>query len=87
VIPGRPVRGEAPPAPPFEPFNTKFAYVGKPSDSAHIRNWLDCIKTRGTPRTDPEIGFYSTLPLLMALQAIRNGKTYYWDDATHTAKA
>lgn len=28
----------------------------------------------------------SLLPLLMGLLAIRNGKTYYWDDKTHTAK-
>jgi hypothetical protein len=37
--------------------------------------------------TDPETGFYSTLPLLMGLLAIQNGKTYKWDEATHTAKA
>jgi predicted dehydrogenase len=85
--PGRPVRGQAPAPPPFEPFNTKFPYVGKPADLAHIRNWLDCIKTRATPTTDAETGFYSTLPLLMGLLAIRNGKTYYWDDRSHTAKA
>lgn len=78
-----PVRGGTgrgqPPAPPFEAFNTKFAYVGKPSDSAHVRNWLDCIKSRGTPTTDIETGFYSTLPLLLGLLAVRDGKTYYWD--------
>jgi predicted dehydrogenase len=84
--PGRP--GTPPPAPPtFENTNNKFAYVGGPSDSAHIRNWLDCIKTRELPRTDVETGFYSTLPLLMALLAIRNGKTYNWDDANRVAKA
>ena len=39
VIPARDEpRGGTPPAPAFEPFNTKFAYVGGPSDSAHIRN-------------------------------------------------
>lgn len=91
LMPGRTgggARGSAAaPPPPFEPFNTKFAYIGKPSDSAHIRNWLDCIKSRGKTLTDPETGFYSTLPLLMGLLAIRNGKTYTWDENTHTAKA
>jgi predicted dehydrogenase len=71
----------------IEPFNTKFAYVGGPSDSAHIRNWLDCVKSRELPRTGVETGFYSTLPLLMALLAIRNGKTYVWDDQNRIAKA
>jgi hypothetical protein len=79
-----PSRGQAPP---FEAFNTKFPYVGKPSDSAHIRNWLDCIKSRGTPITDVETGFYSTLPLLMGVLAVRYGKTYYWDDQAKEAKA
>jgi len=74
------------PAPPFEAVNTKFPYVGKPSDSAHIRNWLDCIKSRGTPITDVETGFYSTLPLLMGVLAVRYGKTYYWDDQTKEAR-
>jgi predicted dehydrogenase len=87
LMPTRAPRGETPPAPPFEPFNTKFAYVGGPSDSAHIRNWLDCIKSRETPRTDVETGFYSTLPLLMGLLAVRNGKTYVWDDQNRVAKA
>jgi predicted dehydrogenase len=87
LMPSRGPRGEAPPTPPFEPYNTKFAYVGGPSDSAHIRNWLDCIKSRETPRTGVETGFYSTLPLLMGLLAIRNGKTYVWDDENRVARA
>jgi predicted dehydrogenase len=84
---GRGGRGGTPPAPAFEPFNLSFPYVGGPSDSAHIRNWLDCIKSRELPRTDVETGFYSTLPLLMALLALRNGKTYVWDDANRVVKA
>lgn len=36
-------------------------------------------------RTHPETGF--TLPLLMGLVAIRNGKTCTWAEKTHTAKA
>jgi len=79
--------GATPPPPAFEPFNTKFAYVGGPSDSAHIRNWLDCIKSREIPTTGVETGFYSTLPLLMGLLAIRNGKTYVWDDKNRVATA
>ena len=87
AMPPRVRPGTPPPPPPaFENTNNKFAYVGGPSDSAHIRNWLDCIKSRALPRTDVETGFYSTLPLLMALQAMRNGKTYLWDDQNRVAK-
>jgi predicted dehydrogenase len=88
TMPGRggAARGGTPPPPPFEPVNEKFAYVGGPSDAGHIRNWLDCVKSRETPRTDVETGFYSTLPLLMGLLAIRNGKTYNWDDKARVVR-
>jgi hypothetical protein len=88
TMPGRGggARGGTPPPPPFEPVNEKFAYVGGPSDAGHIRNWLDCVKSRETPRTDVETGFYSTLPLLMGLLAVRNGKTYNWDDKARVVR-
>ncbi len=66
-------------APPFEPFSTKFPYVGGPSDHAHVRNFLDCVKSRKDPVVDIDTGFYSTLPTLMAVMSIRDGKTYAWD--------
>jgi predicted dehydrogenase len=88
TMPGRAggARGGTPPPPPFEPVNEKFAYVGGPSDAGHIRNWLDCIKSRQAPITDVDTGFYSTLPLLMGLLAVRNGKTYNWDDKARVVR-
>ncbi len=68
-----------PQTPPFEPFSTKFAYVGGPSDHAHVRNFLDCVKSRQEPVVNIDTGFYSTLPTLMAVLSIRDGKTYAWD--------
>ena len=45
----------------------------------HVRNLLDCIKTREKPVANIYIGFNSTLPTLLALLSIKTGKTYGWD--------
>jgi hypothetical protein len=53
----------------------------------HVRNWLDCIKSRQKPVADIEIGFHSTLPCLLGVQAIREKRSFAWDPKTKTAKA
>jgi len=45
----------------------------------HTRNFLDCVKSRRKPVCDMEIGFYSTLPCLLALMSIRQGHSFAWD--------
>jgi len=54
-------------------------YQNDPHTIAHCRNFLDCIKSRKRPLTDIEIGFHSTLPCLLALLAIREGRSFAWD--------
>lgn len=83
----RPGQESQPPA--FEAVNLKIKDVAdpdesgkpfaRPSDKAHVRNFLDCVKSRQKPLTDVETGFYSTLPLLMGVMALRTGKSYRWD--------
>ena len=46
---------------------------------AHTRNFLDCIKSRQQPVCEMEIGFYSTLPCLLGVLAVRQGKSFTWD--------
>jgi len=69
----------APAAPPFEPVSQSFPYQGGPSDHAHVRNFLDCVKSREDPVVNIDTGFYSTLPTLMGVLAVRYGKTYTWN--------
>jgi hypothetical protein len=69
----------APAVPPFQPVSQSFRYDGGPSDHAHVRNFLDCVKSRQDPVVSIDTGFYSTLPTLLGVLAIRNGKTYSWD--------
>jgi predicted dehydrogenase len=68
-----------PATPPFEPVSEKFRYDGGPSDHAHVRNFLDCVKSRQDPVVDIDTGFYSTLPCILGCLSIRNGKSYAWD--------
>jgi predicted dehydrogenase len=78
-LPSRPAPGGPPPAPPFEAVNERIKYIGTPADIAHIRNFLDCVKSRQKPLTDIETGFYSTLPLILGVMAVRYGKMYTWN--------
>ena len=71
--------GQTPPPPAFAPVEESFRYVGGPSDQAHVRNFLDCVKSREKPAVDVEDAFYATLPPLMGVLAVRYGKTYAWD--------
>jgi predicted dehydrogenase len=48
---------------------------------AHGRNFVDCLKSRQKPSNDLEIGFYASLPCLIGIKAIREGRSFKWDDA------
>jgi predicted dehydrogenase len=79
--PPRRMPGGPEPPPPIEPrlrgFNEN--YFDDPDTMAQCRDFLDCIKSRKRPVSDIEIGFHSTLPCLLALLAIREGRSYGWN--------
>ena len=89
VIPA-PVRrfpGAPEPPPPIEArlrgFNEN--YMDDPDTIAQCRNFLDCIKSRQKPTSDIEIGFHSTLPCILGLMAIRDGRPYEWSNGAAKA--
>lgn len=45
----------------------------------HVRNFLDCVKSRETPRAPVEIGFQAALVLQMANLSVRHGCRVRWD--------
>jgi predicted dehydrogenase len=56
---------------------------GSDNDSftiAHGRNFLDSLKARTKPIVDLEEGFYASLPCLLGIMAVREGKSFKWDD-------
>jgi predicted dehydrogenase len=54
---------------------------------AHGRNFLDCVKSRSKPVSELEIGFYASLPCILAVKAVREGRSFRWDDAAKKAVA
>jgi hypothetical protein len=67
--------------PPIEAKVRPFAenYADDPDTIAHTRNFLDCVKSRQKPVGDIEIGFHSSLPCLLGIVAIQQGRTIAWD--------
>jgi predicted dehydrogenase len=51
----------------------------EPATRAHIRNFLECIKTRQDPHATVEMGNWTAVVLCMAMEAIRKGRRMRWD--------
>jgi predicted dehydrogenase len=83
----RPARTQESGPPAFEARVRKVEenYWNDPSTIAHCRNFLDCVKSRQRPVGDIEIGFNSTLPCLLAILAIRQGRSIGWNGTEATA--
>ncbi len=52
---------------------------GNRQGDAHIRNFLDCVKSRQSPTSDIEIGHRSTTTCLLGNIALRSGRRIVWD--------
>jgi predicted dehydrogenase len=90
AAPGATAAPPVPPAPPqplAKAVKVGFAGGGGDTDSsmvdataAHIRNFLDCMRSRERPTADIAIGLNSTLPTLLAIESIKaGGKAFTWD--------
>lgn len=47
----------------------------------HIRNFLDCVKTRKDPNAPVEAGQYTNVAMCMAMESLRTGKRVKWNAA------
>jgi hypothetical protein len=87
---GRGAANAAPPTPMTQ--SVKVGFGGGATNSvdptaAHIRNFLDCVRSRQRPVADIAIGFNSTLPTLLAVESIKaGGKAMTWDAAARRAR-
>ena len=79
---GQPAPNLPPPPPPIEP---KKGEGGRDATPLHVRKFLDCVKSRQKPTCHIDIGFYSSLPCIIALMAIQQGRTFTWDGKTAKA--
>jgi predicted dehydrogenase len=91
--PPPPQRPGAPPVvpsgPPLAYKRVPFAenYNDDPHTIAHARNFLDSIKSRKKPISDLEIGFHASLPCILGVMAVREGRSFKWDGQALRASA
>ena len=54
---------------------------GDVATSFHVRNWMDCVRTRKKPNADIEAGYSHSMALCMTIAAIQTGHRVTFDDA------
>ena len=66
-----------------QPARTEYM-VGGGSEQhiSHVRNFLDCVRSRERPRSDVEIGHYSTTATQLSNIAFHTGRKIRWDVET-----
>ncbi|MFN0166098.1 MAG: Gfo/Idh/MocA family protein [Bryobacteraceae bacterium] len=45
----------------------------------HLRNWMECMRSRKTPVCDIELGYVVQVPLIMAMRSLIERKVAVWD--------
>lgn len=59
---------------------TTSANTGKdPSTSAHVRNWMECVRSRQEPNAPIEAGFNHAIAVIMTNAAYRTGERVVYD--------
>ncbi len=48
--------------------------------SAHMRNWMECVRSRKTPNADIHAGYNHSVALCMTIAAMHTGKRVTFDD-------
>jgi predicted dehydrogenase len=52
-----------------------------PLTSAHMRNWMECLRNRKQPNADVKAGYNHSVALCMTIAALQTGKKIGFDDA------
>ncbi|MGH9898229.1 MAG: Gfo/Idh/MocA family protein, partial [Pyrinomonadaceae bacterium] len=50
------------------------------STSAHMRNWMECVRSRKAPNADITAGYNHSVALCMTIAALQTGKRVTFDD-------
>lgn len=56
------------------------------SEVVHVRDFLDCVKSRRKPVAEFETGFHATLPCLLGRLSVQQQRAYVWDPQSLTAR-
>jgi predicted dehydrogenase len=58
-----------------------------PMTSAHMRNWMECIRSRTTPHADVVAGYNHSVAVIMTTAALHTGKKITFDETTQEVMA
>ena len=50
-----------------------------PMTSLHMRNWMECVRSRKEPNAPARAGFNHSVANIMSTQALHTGKKVTWD--------
>jgi hypothetical protein len=48
--------------------------------AAHVRNWMECVRSRQTPNADIRAGYNHSVAVCMTHAALMTGKRVTFDD-------
>jgi predicted dehydrogenase len=54
---------------------------GNSHDQSHMQNWIDCVRSRGTPNAGPEIGYRSAIAVHMSNLSYKNKRRITLEEA------
>ncbi len=67
--------------------STDASTGGDPLTTAHIRNWMDCVRSRKQPNAPIEAGYRHAIAVIMANAAYRTGERVTFDEQVQEVMA
>ncbi len=66
---------------------TEASMGGDPLTSGHMRNWMECVRSRKTPNAPVEAGYYHSIANIMTNAAVRTGAKATFDEQSQEVMA
>ncbi|WP_431211418.1 hypothetical protein ACQ86N_37055 [Puia sp. P3] len=70
-----------------EKISTEASTGGDPLTTAHVRNWMECVRSRKQPNAPIEAGYKHSIAVIMANAAYRTGEKVTFDEKTQEVMA
>src|SRR5258708_2451702 len=67
--------------------STDASTGGDPLTTAHMRNWMECVRSRKQPNAPIEAGYHHAIAVIMANAAYRTGERVTFDEKTQEVMA
>ncbi len=72
---------------PSEKVETAANTGADPMTSNHVRNWMECVRDRKTPRADAVAGYRHAIAVIMTTAALHTGQRVTFDEAKQEVMA